>query len=308
MLFFVKPQYLALLFVIPLMIFVHISSIVGSKKRAVKFANFDAIKRVSGVEMFSKNLTILYLSIIIVLLLVFSMSGMSFTKEVETSKVSFVLAIDSSRSMGTIDILPTRLDAAKTAATDFLKMVPVKTRIGVISFAGTITIEQEVTDETALLENAIGQIEVKTTGGTNALDALITASNLLINEDAKSIIFISDGNINVNDLQSILDYSQKNNIVINCLGVGTDLGGTEQSGEGGYFTASEEGLETMAEKTGGKYYHVSNVEDFYSAMNDMIELTKKAAVFNMSFYLDLAAMVLLLLTFFLVNTRYRTLP
>jgi len=306
MILFVKPQYLVLLFVIPLMIFVHISSIVGAKKRAVKFANFDAIKRVSGVEMFSKNLTILYLSIIIVVLLVLSMSQMSVTREVETSRVSFVLALDSSRSMGATDLLPTRLDAAKIAAIDFLKMAPEKTRMGIISFAGTIVIEQEVTDEPALLEKAINNIEVKTTGGTNALDALITASNILINEDGKSIIFISDGNINVNDLQNILDYSKKNNIVINCLGVGTESGGEEEFG--GFFKASEEGLKTMAEETGGKYYHVSNVEDFYSAMNDMIELTKKVAVFNMSFYLDLVAMLVLLLTFFLVNTRYRTLP
>jgi Ca-activated chloride channel family protein len=307
MIIFIKPQYLMLLFVIPLMVFVHVSSIVGAKKRAVKFANFEAIKRVSGVEMFSKNLTILYLNIAIVVLLVFSMSGMSFTKQVETSAVSFVLAIDSSRSMGATDMLPTRLDAAKIAAIDFLKMIPEKTRMGIVSFAGTITIEQEITDETVLLEKAINQIEIKTTGGTNAFDALITASNVLINEDAKSIIFISDGNINVNELQSIIDYNQKNNIVVHSLGVGTEIGG-EEAELGGFFTASEEGMKIMAEKTGGKYYHVSNVEDFYSAMRDMIEITKKIAVFNMSLYLDLAAMVLLILTFFLVNTRYRTLP
>jgi Ca-activated chloride channel family protein len=288
------------------MIFVHISSIVGAKKRALKFANFDAIKRVSGVELFSKNLTLLYLGIIIVLLLIFSVSGMSFTKEVETSRVSFVLAIDSSRSMGATDIPPTRLDAAKIAAVDFLKMVPEKTRMGVISFAGTVVIEQEVTDETVLLEKAINNIEVKTTGGTNALDALITASNILINEDGKSIILISDGNINVNNLQSIIDYSQKNNVIIHCLGIGTELGGAEDLG--GFFKASEEGLKTIAEKTNGRYYHISNVGDFYSAMNDMIEVTKKVAVFDMSFYLDLAAMFLIFLMFFLINTRYRTLP
>jgi Ca-activated chloride channel family protein len=306
MLFFIKPQYLLFLFIIPLMIFVHISSIVGAKKRAVKFANFDAIKRVSGVEMFSKNLTILYLSIIIVVLLIFSMSGMSFTKEVETSRTTFVLAIDSSRSMGTTDMPPTRLEAAKTAAIDFLKMVPEKTRMGVISFAGIVTIEQEVTDENALLEKAIKGIEIKITGGTNALDALITASNVLINEDAKSVIFISDGNININDLQSILDYSQKNNIIIYCLGVGTEEGGEQEMGA--FFKASQKELKFIAEKTGGKYYHISNIEDFYSAMNDMIEVTKKIVVFNMSFYLDLCVILLLFLTFFLINTRYRTLP
>jgi len=306
MIIFTHPQYFIFLFVIPLMIFFHISSIVGAKKKAVKFANFEAIERIRGVEIFSKNLTILYLNVIIVILLIFSLSGMSFTKEVDTSKLSFVLAIDASRSMGTTDLPPTRLEAAKIAAVDFLKMMPEKTRMGVISFAGTIIIEQEVTDDTAILKNAISNIELKKTGGTNALDALITASNLLINDEAKSIILISDGNINVNTLQSILDYSEKNNIVIHCLGVGTEEGGEEEMGA--FFKASQEGLKIIAEKTGGKYSHVSSIEDFYSSMNDMIEITKKTVVFSLSFYMTLGAMVILILVFFLINTRYRILP
>jgi len=306
MIIFTKPQYLIFLFVIPLMIFFHISSIVSAKKKAVKFANFEAIERIGGVEIFSKNFTILYLSVIIVILLILSLSGMSFTKEVDTSKLSFVLAIDASRSMGTTDLPPTRLESAKTAAVDFLKMVPEKTRIGVISFAGTVMIEHEVTDDTAILKDVINNIELKKTGGTNAFDALITASNLLINDEAKSIILISDGNMNVNALQSILDYSQKNNIMIYCLGVGTEEGGEEEMGA--FFKASQEGLEIIAEKTGGKYYHISNVEDFYSSMNNMIETTKKIAVFSMSFYMTLGAVILLVIVFFLINTRYRTLP
>jgi Ca-activated chloride channel family protein len=288
------------------MIFFHISSTVGAKKKAVKFANFEAIERIMGAEIFSKNLTILYLNIIIVTLLTFSLSGMSFTKEVDTSKLSFVLAIDSSRSMGATDLIPTRLDAAKTASVDFLQMVPEKTRIGVVSFAGTVMIEQEVTDDKSLLKTAINNIELKTTGGTNAFDALATASNLLINDEAKSIILISDGNMNINALQSIIDYSQKNNIIIHCLGVGTEEGGEAELGA--YFTASQEGLKVIAEKTGGKYYPITNIEDFYSSMNDMIEITKKIAVFNLSFYLTLGAVTLLVISFFLINTRYRTLP
>ena len=55
-----KPQYLFLLFLIPIVIFIHINSLRTSKTRAIKFANFDAIRKINGVELFSKNITVLY--------------------------------------------------------------------------------------------------------------------------------------------------------------------------------------------------------------------------------------------------------
>ena len=126
MIVFTRPQFLLLLLVIPLLVFFHIFSLKSIKKRAIKFANFEAITRIKGVEIFSKNLVMLYINIIIIFLIVFSISGVSIIRDVSVSQVSFVLAIDSSGSMVAEDIFPNRLEAAKKASADFLKMVPEK--------------------------------------------------------------------------------------------------------------------------------------------------------------------------------------
>ena len=306
MLIFTRPVYLVFLFAIPIIIFFHIISISLSKRRAIKFANFDAISRIKGVEVFSKNLTVLYLHLIIVFLIVLSVSGTSLVRQVDSTDQSFVIAIDASRSMSATDILPTRLDMAKKAATDFLNMMPVKTRIGVISFSGAVYIEQEVTDDEYLIKAAIANVKINNVGGTDFLNTFATAANLLNTEESKNVILISDGSANLNDLQAITDYIKKNNVKVYALGIGTIEGGVDDSGA--VFSISEDTLKLISEASGGKYYNINDIEDFYSSFNEILTLTKKNAVFDLSLYLMIGALVLFIIEFILLNTRFRTLP
>jgi Ca-activated chloride channel family protein len=306
MLIFTKPQFLIFLLVIPVLVFFNIISIKLSKRRAIKFANFDAISRIRGAEVFSKNIFILYIHIAIILLVVATISGMAWVGQVQSTDQSFVLVIDASRSMSAQDIQPTRIEAAKKSATDFLQMVPIKTRIGVISFAGATYIEQEVTDDPLLLFNAINNIQIKDIGGTDMLNSIVAAANILQAEESRTIIMISDGSININSLQKAVDYAKANNIIVYSLGIGTEAGGVDEVGA--LFKISEETLTLLAENTGGKYYNIRDVEDFYSSLNDIILLTKKTAVFDLSLYLMILAIILFVLEFILISTRYRVFP
>lgn len=306
MIIFTRPGFLLLLLAIPVLIFFHIISLKSIKKRSIKFANFEAITRIKGVEIFSKNLTILYLNIIMIVLVVLSVSGLSITRDVSASQVSFVLAIDASGSMAAQDIFPDRLEAAKTASIDFLEMVPEKTRIGVVSFSGSTFIEQELTENKGLLERVIFDLDIKGVGGTDILGAIIASTNLLRDEEAKTIVLISDGQANINTLQDIVDYSNKNSIRIHTLGIGTEEGG--KAADGGVFRLSEDTLRTIAENTDGRYYNVQDVEDFYFSLNDIVNVTEKRAIYDFSLYLMIAALALLIIIFVLINTRYRVLP
>ena len=225
---------------------------------------------------------------------------------VEASKISFVLAIDSSRSMGAQDILPDRLEAAKKAAKNFIDIIPEKTRVGIISFSGTSFIEQEMTDDKTILKNAIDNIELKIIGGTDILGAIVASSNLLKGEEAKTIILLSDGQANINELQDIVDYVKKNKVIVHTLAVGTREGGKDE--RGGVFKISEDTLKTIAEKSGGRYFNIQKIEDFYSSFKEIKNLTKKKEIYDTSFYLILSALILFILNFILINTKYRTLP
>lgn len=306
MIIFTRPEYLALLLAIPVLIFFHIISLKSIKKRAIKFANFEAITRIKGVEIFSKNLTVLYINIIIIVLVVFSVSGVSITRDVEASELAFVLAIDSSGSMSARDIEPDRLEVAKKSAVDFLGMVPEKTKIAIISFSGASVVEQELTEDKSKLKKSIENIKPTTIGGTDILGAVITSTNLLRNEDAKTIILISDGQANINTIQDIIDYSNKNNVRVHCLGIGTREGGKTEAGA--VFKIAEDTLKTIAYGTEGKYYHIKNLEDFYYSLSEIIEIREKRAIYDLSLHLMIAALILFILNFVLINTRYRVLP
>lgn len=306
MIIFTRPMYLFFLLAIPLIVFFHIISISLSKRKAIKFANFDAISRVSGVDIFSKNLTVLYLHLLIVLLVVLSVSGTSLVRQVESTDQSFVIAVDASRSMAATDLSPTRLDVAKKAAEDFLNMMPPKTKIGVLSFSGATYIESEVTDDEYLIKAAIDNINIKDVGGTDFLGTFATASNMLSDQESKNVILISDGSANLNQLQTINDYVAKNNIIVYSLGIGTPEGGSDAAG--GLFTLSEDTLKIISENSGGRYYNVNQLEDFYSSFNEILSLAKKNVIFDMSLFLMIGALLLFVIEFILLNTRFRTLP
>jgi len=58
--------YLWLLVALPLLIILHFYSLKYLHNRAIKFANFDAITKIKGAELFSRNITLLYLDIFII--------------------------------------------------------------------------------------------------------------------------------------------------------------------------------------------------------------------------------------------------
>jgi Ca-activated chloride channel family protein len=306
MISFTRPEYLMLLLSIPILIFIHVISLKSVRKRAVKFANFEAISKIKGVEIFSKNLTVLYINIAIIILVVFSVSGISLTRTVKASKMSLVLTIDSSWSMDAEDINPTRLEAAKQAAKDFLDMVPEKTNIGVVSFSGTSFIEQDITEDKNQAKRAIESIELNFVGGTDILGAVTSSANLLREQEAKAIVLMSDGQANINTLQDIIDYSNQNQVIIHALGVGTKQGSVEESGAS--FKISEDTLRTIAHETEGEYYNIEDVEDFYSSLNQIAETRERKGIYDLSLYLMIIALILFLLNFALINTRYRILP
>ena len=306
MLLFTRSQYLILLLAIPVMIAVHFFAIKKIKKRAIKFANFEAITRIKGIEIFSKNLTVLYINTAIIILVVFAVSGISIARNVDASEMSFVLAIDASRSMSAQDIMPDRFEAAKKAAVDFLNLVPEKTKVAIISFSSNAFIEQELTEDKEKLNFALNALELKMTGGTDILGAVATSVNLLRDENGKTIILISDGQANVNELKDIINYANQNNVMIHSLGIGTREGGSDETGA--VFKLSEDSLEIIASKTEGRYYNVNNLEDFYSSLNEIIKVTKKRDITDITLYAMISALILFIINFVLINTRYRVLP
>ena len=213
------------LLAIPLLIVMHSFTIEESKKRALKFANFEAISRITGQQIFSKNLTLLVFRTIALLIIVLATSELTLHYTGQSSNFDIVLAIDSSASMLANDLFPNRLEVAKQEAINFINQLDENANIGIVSFAGTTFIDQSLTNNQNKIKEAINNIQIKQLGGTDISEAIVTSSNLLIpSKNAKAIVLLTDGQENLGLLEDATSYAIQNSIVIYTIGIGTEEG------------------------------------------------------------------------------------
>lgn len=292
---FTNPSYLLLLFFIPVIIFFHFYSLKNLRGKAVRFANFEAIARVRGIDLYSKNVLVLIINILIVFSLVFSLAGMTVHMEMKAGFFSYIIAIDSSESMGATDIKPNRLSAAKESAGLFIDSLPLGTKVGVTSFASNTKIEQKLTDNKDLLKNSVNNIELTDIGGTDIYEAFSTSSLVLDNEPNKALIIISDGQINIGNLDEVIRDSIRNDVVIHTIGVGTVSGGNASFG---LSKLDEDSLKSLAYSTNGRYFNARNEENLKDSFRQIIPLTEKIGSINLSLYLIMLTVILFIISQF----------
>ncbi len=289
---FQNPYYLALLFLIPIIIFFHFYNLKNLKGKAIRFANFEAIARVRGIDIYSKNIITLIINILIVMSLVFSLSGLTLHMEMKSSSFSYVIAIDSSESMGAKDLKPDRLTAAKESAKLFIDSLPIGTKIGLTSFASNTYIEKKLTDNKDSLKFAIDNIKLTDIGGTDIFEAYRTSSNILDKELNKAMIILSDGQINTGNTDEVITEALRDSLVIHTIGVGTVSGGNTSFG---ISKLDEDSLKSLAYSTKGRYFNVVTKDKMKESFSEIIPLTKRIAAIDLSFYMIMLTIILFII-------------
>ncbi|PIZ50354.1 hypothetical protein COY28_05480, partial [Candidatus Woesearchaeota archaeon CG_4_10_14_0_2_um_filter_57_5] len=189
-----NPRFLWLLLSIPLLVLSHIIALRIVRKKALAFANFEAIERVTGKRVVSRNTGVLVVRSVVFCMLILSAAGPVLWHYGVTESTTTVLAIDASASMLADDFSPNRLEAAKQAALMFLQNASPGSRVGVVSFSGTAEVLVQPTQDDTIAHSVIENLRVMTAGGTDLGEALITSVNLLISDPrSKRIILLTDG-------------------------------------------------------------------------------------------------------------------
>ncbi len=291
---FLRPVYLWFLLSLPLMLLVHSYTLRYSRRKALRFANFEAIERVRGEKVFTSNAPLLVLRLIILAAIILALSGMVLWYSARVSEYNFVLAIDASSSMTSDDIKPDRLEAARKEALNFVDSIGGKAKIGVVSFSGVVFIDQELTGDASKVRNAINNIAVKTIGGTNIGGAIINAGNLMLVEDRPGVIvLLTDGQSNVGvTLREAIDYANRNHIIVHTIGLGTEAGGRFADLD---ITSQidEESLRLIALNTDGNYYRAADEVTLSEAYKEISRISKQKISLNLTPFLIVLALLLL---------------
>ncbi len=225
---FGRPLLLWLAVLLPLYVMSHFYFLKRNQDKAMRFANFIALKRIAGERLVTKNLIIFFIRFIVLLAMILVVAQTTFYHTGTRNDFDYVLAIDTSSSMSSSDISPTRLEAAKNAGLSFLDTLHTNTQVGLVTFAGVTYVRSPLTDEVLPLRLKIASINISRMSGTDISGAIITAANLFTNnERGKAVILITDGVDTAggyldSSIKDVTRYAKDHDIVIFPIGLGTE--------------------------------------------------------------------------------------
>ena len=138
-----------------------------------------------------------------------------------------IIAIDTSRSMLSNDIVPDRMTRAKLAAQDVLNTLKTD-RVGLIAFAGRAYLQAPLTTDHEAVVEAIQSLDFTSVprGGSELGNALKLAMETFEKNPARNhgLILFSDGGEPDAQVREYAQQAAKKNILILTVGVGTEEG------------------------------------------------------------------------------------
>jgi Ca-activated chloride channel homolog len=155
--------------------------------------------------------------------------------------------------MRSIDVLPSRADAAAAAVRTFIDQSPDGTRLGIVAFSSSAGVVQPLTDDKDVLRDAVGRIPPPN-GGTAIGDALTAAARLLPSTGRRAIILITDGVNNMGaEPTEVAPQLGTSGIEVDTIGIGTSDSGQLVPGTTEPATIDEDALRQVASSAHGAY-------------------------------------------------------
>jgi Ca-activated chloride channel family protein len=187
-----------------------------------------------------------------------------------------IVTIDISRSMRAQDIEPSRFEAAKQEAKQFVRALPDGAKVGLVSFAGYATLEVEPTTDH---QRVIDQIELLQMARRTAIGDGLLESLKAIPKDGNdkplgpsTVVLLSDGRTNSGiDPLEVTPFAKDMGVVVHTIGLGrrSNPNDPDQQWGGYWMQFDEETLRAIADSTGGQYYAAESAEALRQAYRNL---------------------------------------
>jgi len=296
---FENPEFFWLLLLLPLAIGWYIWKR-NKQTAALKISSTKGFKGKSG--LLPKLRPILFILRLLTLALIITAMARPRTVDVSTQSsstqgIDIVMAIDVSASMLARDLQPTRLEATKNVAEEFIKDRPAD-RIGLVVYAGESFTKTPITSDKSIVLDALEGIEYNNVleNGTAIGSGLATAVNRIKDSDAESkvIILLTDGvnNSGFIDPNTASELALEFGIRVYTIGVGSNgmaLSPTAILPNGRFqygnvpVEIDEELLNQIASTTGGKYFRATDNEKL-EAIYEEIDALEKTEIEEFRYY------------------------
>ncbi len=293
---FIWPTLLFSLILVPLLLYAYFRVQRRRKELAATFGSLGFVRDISGHGPGTRQHLppIMFMGGIAILL--FSMARPQATVSLPRLEGTVLLTFDISGSMAATDLQPTRMEAAKATASQFVKSQPPGVLIGVVAFSdGGVAVQPPTSNREETLDTIERLVPRRGTSLANGI--LVSLNAIAINEGdppilqsattgsdtqqpiplpqgwypSAVIVLLSDGENNQNpDPMAAADLAADLGVRVYTVGIGSPAGvDLEVEGFTVHTQLDESLLRAISETTGGQYYNAANEDDLFRIYNDL---------------------------------------
>lgn len=282
---FIWPAFFWGLLVLPLLVFLYVRMLRRASRYPVTFSTTTSVLAAAlGRTAWKRHITAAMFLLALGAVIVAMMRPVVFLPT-PADQAAIMLVLDVSGSMRSQDIAPSRLDAAKAAATTFLNAVPDRMRIGLATFAGYSALLSPPTNDHARLIELISSLGTarRTAIGEGLLEGVaglpgrsrptLDGSFGVMPAPAGTlppgiVVLLSDGRNNAGiDPLDAADIAKRQQVKVYTIGLGDPLQRDFGWTIGGPM--DEETLQAVASTTGGTYHHASSAKALHNIYRDL---------------------------------------
>ena len=257
------------------------------RRHVLRFANMDLLAGVAPRSPRRWRHLPAILLITAMALLVTAMAGPTRDVRIPRDRAIVMLVIDVSESMGSDDVAPNRLEAAKVAGTQFADQLTPGINLGLVAFAGTATLLVPPTIKRSVVKAAIGTLQTaeRTATGEGIFTALqsIAVTDAVIGGDGPPparIVLESDGKETVpadpdqpRGAYMAARAAKAQGVAISTISFGTPAGYVDLDGQRVAVPVDDETLRKISALSGGEVFHagtLSELRSVYSTLQQQI--------------------------------------
>ena len=282
---FIEPQRLWWLVLVPILLGLYAGLLLWRRKRTRHRPTSPLERVIPHQQAWKRNLAVVF-AVLSLASLTVAFAEPKGEVEVPRDRATIVLTMDVSRSMLATDVTPSRLDAAKQAAKDFIGMVPPGFNIALVTFSGYASILVPPTTDRGQVAAAIDSLQVSVStaigeGIFTSLDTLAQAPpdpNHPDDPAPGAIVLLSDGATNVGKSSvSAANEAKKQGIPVYTIAFGTASGYVEQNGRREPVAVDKNELARIARLSGGVAFEAASADQLkqvYSSIAQTIGYVK----------------------------------
>jgi Ca-activated chloride channel family protein len=273
---FLSPWWLLLLAVVAALALAYVLFQRRRTRYAVRFATLPLLEKVAPTRPGWRRHAPAAAFLVTLIALVLAIARPAAAVQVPRERATVLVAVDTSASMEATDVQPSRIEAAKEAAREFVDDLPEEFNVGLVAFSGSASVVVAPTTDRAAVDAGIERLRLSER--TAIGEAVYAALDSVASFDAEAgtdppparIVLLSDGsNTTGRSVQDAAGAAAEAQVPVSTIAYGTESGTVDLNGRSVPVPVDAEALAALAETTGGSAYEAESDAELRGVYEDI---------------------------------------